>query len=187
MKSLAESLFDKDIITNDLVNLYNLFGSHVVKFKDEWHEGLGWTHYFDRNAVVRQWKKEGRLDITGGYARTMFPPDLKKFMAVILNNTIITKKQLQSLKIGERVELNCRDLNDKLDEYGIIADAWWGSHNPKDFKTYITVSLDDCMYKMEDGHCVQIVVGTSQKGGDRSTHTCKLWTNVSLDEIKNIK
>lgn len=126
MKTLAESLFDKDIITDQIGTLYDWFGGHIKKFSKVDSIGLGWTHYFDQPAVVREWKKEGRPVLSGGFAKTTFPSDLQKFIAVILNNVVISKKQL--LGLNEDGKLDDKELNTFLDEKQILnsPDAKWG-------------------------------------------------------------
>ena len=118
MKSLKESLFDDDLVTSELTTLYDLFGSHIKKFQHSYSVGLGWTHYFDQAAVVREWKKEGRLGLGGGFAKSTFPSDLQKFVAIILNNTIITKKEI--INMPSDGIFNDVPLNDKLEEIGVI-------------------------------------------------------------------
>ena len=116
--SIHESLFDVDLVQDDITTLYDLINGHVIKFKSVWGEGLGWTHFFDKDAVVRVWKKEGRPELTGSYAKTTFPPDLKKFISLILKNTVVTKKQLS--KMDKDGNFDDKDLNDKLEKAGII-------------------------------------------------------------------
>ena len=127
MKTLAESLFDTDAIKDDITTLYDLINGHVIKFKTVWGEGLGWTNFFDRDAVVRAWKKEGRPELTGSYPKTTFPPDLKKFISLILKNMVVTKKQIQ--RLPEDGYLDCKVLNKTLEDYGILADAWHDTRN----------------------------------------------------------
>lgn len=126
MKSLKESLFG-DNITSDITTLYDLFGSHIKKFKRINGEGLGWTHFFDQPAVVREWKKEGRPALSGGFAKTTFAPDLQKFIAVILKNSITSIDQIISMS-GDG-NLDDRSLNDKLEDCGILLpiDSKWGA------------------------------------------------------------
>jgi hypothetical protein len=127
MRSLKESLFDKDIMTDQIGTLYDWFGSHIKKFSNINSVGLGWTHYFDQPAVVREWKKEGRPTLSGGFSKTTFPPDLQKFIAVILNNIVISKKQL--LELNEEGKLDDTKLNNFLDEKQILnqSDSKWGA------------------------------------------------------------
>lgn len=138
MKSLRESLFDTDLVSSTLTTLYDLFGSHIKKFKHSYSTGLGWTHFFSQTNVVREWKKEGRPELKGSFAKTTFPPDLQKFIALILKNTIVTKKQL--LDLPEDGELDSKILNDKFEKYGIIfpEDSKWGS---TDTRTLIGVQV----------------------------------------------
>lgn len=129
MRTLAESLFDNDIKTDQIGTLYDWFGGHIKKFSKVNSVGLGWTHYFDQPAVVREWKKEGCPALSGGFAKTTFPPDLQKFIAVILNNVVISKKQL--LGLNEDGKLDDKELNAFLDEKQILTqtDAKWGASN----------------------------------------------------------
>jgi len=133
MKTLAESLFDKDLATDDITSLYNLFGKHIKKFQHTCGSGLGWTHYFDQPAVVREWKKEGRPELSGGFSKTTFPPDLQKFIAVILNNVIVIKKQL--IKISGDGEIDDKSLNKKLEDADIILPegSRWGASGSRYF------------------------------------------------------
>lgn len=127
MKSLRESLFDTDLVSSSLTTLYDLFGSHIKKFQNTWGGGLGWTHFFQQKCVVAEWKKEGRPELSGGFSKTTFPPDLQKFIAIILKNTILTKKQL--LEINGDGRFDCKALNDFLDDKNILLskDAKWGN------------------------------------------------------------
>ena len=127
MRSLLESIFDNDLVKDDITTLYDLFGQHIKKFQHTYGSGLGWTHFFNQPAVVRQWKKDGRPTLSGGFAKTTFPPDLQKFIAVILKNTIVTIDQL--IKGPEDGNFDDKYLNDKLEEQGILmnTDEYWGA------------------------------------------------------------
>ena len=143
MKTLAESLFDKNLAEDDITTLYDLFGSHIKKFQHSYGGGIGWTHYFDQYAVVREWKKLGCPKLSGGFAKTTFPPDLQKFIAVILKNMVITKSQLK--KTDPDGNFDDEILNDKLMEAGILCERYKNtrpvSYNPNDPKTRIRVQI----------------------------------------------
>lgn len=126
MKSLKESLFDVDLVKDEIGTLYDWFGKHIKKFQHSYGGGLGWTHFFNQTAVVAEWKKEGRPVLSGGFAKTTFPPDLQKFIAVILNNVVISKKQL--LKLNEDGILDDKELNKELDKKDILwpEGTMWG-------------------------------------------------------------
>ena len=126
MKSLKESLFDVDLTKDEIGTLYDWFGKHIKKFQHTYGTGLGWTHFFNQTTVVAEWKKEGRPVLSGGFAKTTFPPDLQKFIAVILNNVVISKKQL--LKLNEDGNLDDKVLNKSLDDKNILysEDIDWG-------------------------------------------------------------
>jgi len=128
---MTESLFDKDIVTDQLGTLYDWFGQHIINFKTVNSIGAGWTHYFDQPSVVREWKREGRPTLSGGFAKTTFPPDLQKFIAVILNNVVLTKKQL--LAVNEDGKLDVDKLNEFLTKKEIILpdNSKWGASNAK--------------------------------------------------------
>ena len=128
---MMESLFDKDIVTDQLGTLYDWFGQHIIKFRSDNSVGSGWTHYFNQPAVVREWKQEGRPTLAGGFAKTTFPSDLQKFIAVILKNIILTKKQLLSVKDDGKLD------DDKLNEFLVKKeiilpdDSKWGASDAK--------------------------------------------------------
>lgn len=126
MKSLRESLFDVDLVTKEVTTLYELFGKHIKKFQRTYGSDLGWTHFFRQKAVVSEWKKEGRPELGGGFAKTTFPPDLQKFIAVILNNVVISKEQL--LKLNDDGILDDKELNKELDKKDMLwsEDTMWG-------------------------------------------------------------
>ena len=131
MKSLKESLFDVDLATSTPTTLYDLFGSHIKKFQNTWGRGLGWTHFFQQKSVVAEWKKEGRPELKGGFSKTTFPPDLQKFIAVILKNTILTKKEL--IEMSGDGKFDRKVLNDILDDKNILwpKDTKWGNSNAR--------------------------------------------------------
>lgn len=138
MKSLKESLFGDlkqltegifgDNIKSNITTLYDLFGKHIKKFQHTYGEGRGWTHFYNQMAVVREWKKEGRPELSGGFSKTTFPSDLQKFIAVILKNTIIYKDKIAELSATSGI-IDDKYLNDELDKAGIIwpEDTQWGS------------------------------------------------------------
>ena len=121
-----ESLFDHDLANDDITTLYDIFGDHIKKFQHSYNSGSGWTRYFNQQAVVKEWKKEGNPLLKGGFAKSTFPPDLQKFIAVILKNLITTKKQI--INMSEDGLFDDEHLNDKLKSLGIILsdDAKWG-------------------------------------------------------------
>ena len=124
---MTESLFDADLVSSTPTTLYDLFGSHIKKFQHTWGSGLGWTHFFQQKSIVAEWKKEGRPELKGGFSKTTFPPDLQKFIAVILKNTILTKKEL--IEMSGDGKLDCKVLNDILDDKNILwsKDTMWGN------------------------------------------------------------
>jgi hypothetical protein len=123
---VSESIFDDDLASSKPVSLYDLFGKHIKKFQHTWGGGLGWTHFYNQGAVVREWKKEGRPELSGGFAKTTFPSDLQKFIAVILNNTIVFKDELFKLSDGI---IDDEFLNTRLKKADIIwpKDTMWGA------------------------------------------------------------
>ena len=127
MKSLRESLFGDNIKSN-ITTLYDLFGKHIKKFQHTYGGGLGWTHFYNQMAVVREWKKVGRPELSGGFSKTTFPSDLQKFIAVILKNTIIYKNKIAKLSATSGI-IDDKHLNDELDKAGIIwpEDTQWGA------------------------------------------------------------
>ena len=124
MKSLQESLFDKDLVSSTPVSLYDLFGKHIKKF--QYSLGHRWTTFFSQKMTVREWKKEGSPELSGGFSKTTFPPDLQKLIAVILKNTVVFKDELLKSSDGE---IDCKGLNDKLKKSDIIwpKDTMWGN------------------------------------------------------------
>ena len=127
MRHLNESIFDTDLVSDEMGTLYDWFGSHIKKFQHTYGSGLGWTHFFNQTAVVAEWKKEGRPTLSGGFAKTTFPPDLQKFIAVILNNIAISKKQI--IQMDEDGNLDDKELNKFLDDKNILfsEDDMWGA------------------------------------------------------------
>lgn len=124
---VGESLFDKDIITDQIGTLYDWFGGHIKKFQHTYGSGLGWTHFFNQTEIVKEWKSEGRPILSGGFAKTTFPPDLQKFIAVILNNITISKKQL--IGMDEDGDIDDKVLNKFFDDKNILysEDTMWGA------------------------------------------------------------
>lgn len=199
---MTESLFDKDIVKDVVTTVYDLINGHVIKFKIVWGEGLGWTHFFDRDAMVRAWKKEGRPELTGSYARTTFPPDLKKFISLILKNVVITKKQLEFLpKDGY---LDCDVLNKTLDDYGILADAYHDHGYPRaGEKTNVRVQISYIegtpagpghgvmfrnvgikRYKGFHTEDVEVTVEFYDTKSGYNRHTMTLLTDLAIKDIK---
>ena len=202
MKTLAESLFDKDLISDDITTLYELFGRHIKKYQHTYGEGLGWTHFFNQTEVVREWKKEGRPALSGGFARTTFPPDLQKFIAVILNNSVITKKQL--INLPSDGNLDDTSLNNELESKGILADegSMWGASNGR---YNIRVQLGYIKSTFTSDHGIKInlqQVGTKRFKGKNTENIeisiyaydpkypgrgCHIWTlltDISINDIK---
>lgn len=70
MKTLVESIFDNDLVTSKIASLYDLFGSHIKKFQHTYGGGLGWTHFYSQGGVQKEWKKEGKPELKGGFAKT---------------------------------------------------------------------------------------------------------------------
>ena len=194
---MTESLFDNDIVTDQLGTLYDWFGQHIIKFKSVNGVGLGWTHYFNQPAVVREWKQEGRPALGGGFAKTTFPSDLQKFIAVILKNVIITKKQLLS---GEDDgKLNDDKLNEFLEKKEIILpdDSKWGAsdakhtigvqisyiHNTEIFPKLKFKEVGQKAFKGFYTENIEIAIYTVSKAGYWN-HRWDLLTDLSIKDFK---
>lgn len=194
---ITESLFDSDIVTDQLGTLYDWFGQHIIKFKSVNGVGMGWTHYFDQPAVVREWKREGHPTLGGGFAKTTFPPDLQKFIAVILKNVIITKKQLLSGK--DDGKLNVDDLNEFLEKKEIILpdDSKWGAsdarntigvqisyiHNIEIFPQHKFEEVGQKVFKGFHTENIEIAIYTISKAGYWN-HRWALLTDLSIKNFK---
>ena len=164
MKILKESLFDTDIISDEITTLYDLFGNHIRKYKHVYGEGMGWTHFFNQPAVVREWKKEGRKQLSGGFSKTTFPPDLQKFISVILNNVHVSKKQI--LHLPEDGNLDDETLNKILTSYDIILKEG-DMYGSTDARTYVKVQIGYMERTPADpGHSIEFrTVGTKHFKG----------------------
>ena len=192
-----ESLFDNDIVTDQLGTLYDWFGQHIIKFKSVNGVGLGWTHYFNQPAVVREWKQEGRPALGGGFAKTTFPPDLQKFIAVILKNVIITKKQLLSGK--DDGKLDDDDLNEFLAKKEIILpdDSKWGAsdarntigvqisyiHNTEILPQHKFIEVGQKAFKGFHTENIEIAIYTVSKAGYWN-HRWALLTDLSIKDFE---
>ena len=201
MKSLQESLFDTDIVTDQIGTLYDWFGEHIKKFQHTYGTGLGWTHFFNQTTVVAEWKKEGRPVLSGGFAKTTFPPDLRKFIAVILNNVTISKKQL--VRMDEYGNLDDKELNKFLDDKNILysEDNMWGVTGRRHM-IKVQISYMEST-PAGPGHNVQFRnVGTKRFKGlntdkieisiyaydsKRSGFGCHIWTLLTDLSIKDFK
>lgn len=198
MKSLAESLFDKDLVKSKLCTLYDLFGNHIIKFQHTLGAGLGWTHYYSETHVVRQWKKEGYPILSGGFARTTFPKDLQKFIAVILKNTVVTVEQL--VKLPSDGNLDDRVLNDKLDEQNILYNGStedWGKNwcYEERYKIRIQIGCFDGDKQigtkrynkppMKDNIEISIYSYSEKRPGFGS-HIWTLLTDLSINDLKKL-
>jgi len=199
MKSLKESLFDVDIVKDEIGTLYDWFGKHIKKFQHSYGGGLGWTHFFQQKAVVSEWKKEGRPELRGGFSKSTFPSDLQKFFAVILNNVIISKKQL--LNLNEDGTLDDKELNEMLDKANILLqeDTTWGRRHTIKVKIgYIDgtpagpghgVSFREVgrkRFKGLDTENIEISIwaSPSEYTGGVSTHVWTLLTDLSIKDFK---
>ena len=199
MKSLKESLFDVDIVKDEIGTLYDWFGKHIKKFQHSYGGGLGWTHFFQQKAVVSEWKKEGRPELRGGFSKSTFPSDLQKFFAVILNNVIISKKQL--LNLNEDGTLDDKELNEMLDKANILLpeDTTWGRRHTIKVKIgYIDgtpvgpghgVSFREVgrkRFKGLDTENIEISIwaSLSEYTGGVSTHVWTLLTDLSIKDFK---
>ena len=168
---MTESLFDKDIVTDQIGTLYDWFGGHIKKFQHTYGSGLGWTHFFNQTTVVAEWKKEGRPALSGGFAKTTFPPDLQKFIAVILNNITISKKQL--INLDEDGNLDDKVLNKSLDDKNILypEDDMWGATSRRH------------MIKVQIGYMEGIPAGPGHGVQFRSVGT-KRFKGLNTDKIE---
>jgi hypothetical protein len=168
---MTESLFDKDIITDQIGTLYDWFGGHIKKFQHTYGSGLGWTHFFNQTTVVGEWKREGRPALGGGFAKTTFPPDLQKFIAVILKNSIVSVEQL--VKLPEDGNLDDKYLNDKFDDLGILKDEdeKWGASRSRH------------MVRVQIGYIEGIPAGPDHGIGLREVGS-KRWKGFNTENIE---
>jgi hypothetical protein len=172
MKSLRESLFDKNLAEDDITSLYALFGGHIKKFKDS-RDG-GWTHYFAQGAVKKKWVLDGSPTFNKNFSKTTFPPDLQKFIAIILKNTIVIPSTLKDhQKLANDSELDTTALNDILEEAGIIwpEGTKWGN-TPVRSKIEVYISYIDNSLDPETLRHKDIKVGN------------KNWKGLDTDKIE---
>ena len=173
MKSLRESLFDKDLVSKHPTTLYDLFGGHIKKF-NTMYGGEGWTHFFSQGAVNKKWTLDGSPSFGKSFPKTTFPPGLQKFISIILKNMIVNPDDLKDYRrLSSYNELDTETLNDILEEAGVIwpEGTMWGN-TPARCIVEVYISYIDHSLDPETGRHRDVKVGN------------KRWKGLDTDKIE---
>ena len=93
MKSLKESLFDTDNITDEPINLYKTFGHHIARVKVDSHGSSGLLFNYELEDIHRLYKvytAEKCPRLSGDLSR--ISENLNHLMSVILNRSVVFLK-----------------------------------------------------------------------------------------------
>ena len=108
MKTLKESLFDKDLVKSPIHTLFSIAKDHVYGFKRYEYTNNSIQKFINQPELMRAWKKSGSPLLNETYIlNTSLTPYENKVVSTILDHMIVNKKgEIDNDELNQWLEKN---------------------------------------------------------------------------------